>query len=184
MLNDATMLSVRTQFPDPGSFGEIGQTFYVTQTSSGVFNGGLGGYSAMHEGMPEWGFNHEETPARDSVNWESYRLCCTGVVWGALALSARMMSVSAPSVSSIQAWNHPAFFDYVDRFMIPPAAVVTPYTNPYLQLLAFFGLTNSPGTAPKEGWFPAPPSVGHAEWSSYRPSAFHTAYWNAYRQLY
>jgi hypothetical protein len=41
---------------------------------------------------------------------ESYRRCCTSVSWVGEALAVRMMG-------AVDTWNHPAFFDYVDRWM-------------------------------------------------------------------
>ena len=41
---------------------------------------------------------------------ESYRRCCTSVGWVAQALALRLMHAE-------KAWNHDAFFDYVDRWM-------------------------------------------------------------------
>ena len=41
---------------------------------------------------------------------ESYRRCCTAVGWVAQALALRLMHAE-------KAWNHDAFFDYVDRWM-------------------------------------------------------------------
>ena len=41
---------------------------------------------------------------------ESYRRCCTSLVWVGEALAMRLMK--AESV-----WSYPAFFDYVDRWV-------------------------------------------------------------------
>ena len=41
---------------------------------------------------------------------ESYRRCCTSVGWVAQALALRLMHAE-------KAWDHDAFFDYVDRWM-------------------------------------------------------------------
>ena len=41
---------------------------------------------------------------------EAYRRCCTSVAWVAQALALRLMRAE-------KAWNHDAFFDYVDRWM-------------------------------------------------------------------
>ncbi len=74
VLNDAAMLSAgqtyRTIFNGPGHpanniapFSEDGQTFYVQETSPGVYNWGFGGYNASHAGMPEWGNFHTDNPS-------------------------------------------------------------------------------------------------------------------------
>jgi len=39
-------------------FGEIDQTFYVEETSPGVINYGVGGYTAADVGMAEWALRH------------------------------------------------------------------------------------------------------------------------------
>lgn len=41
---------------------------------------------------------------------ENYRRCCTSVSWIGEALAARLIGVE-------KYWNHPAFFDYVKRWM-------------------------------------------------------------------
>ena len=41
---------------------------------------------------------------------EAYRHCCTSNTWVGMALSARLMNATT-------LWNHPAFFDYMDRWM-------------------------------------------------------------------
>ena len=41
---------------------------------------------------------------------ESYRRCCTSLSWVGQALALRILHGE-------EAWHHPAFFDYVDRWM-------------------------------------------------------------------
>jgi hypothetical protein len=41
---------------------------------------------------------------------EDYRRCCTSISWVGEALAARIMN-------ALELWNHPPFFDYVDRWM-------------------------------------------------------------------
>jgi hypothetical protein len=93
-------------------FAEDGQTFFVRETSAGVFNWGFGGYTREHDGLPEWGFAHADDPKADRARWDEdpYRLCCTANGWIGEALAARLMGLQ-------DAWNHPAFFAYVDRYM-------------------------------------------------------------------
>jgi len=93
-------------------FGEDGQTFYVAQTSPGVYNFGFGGYTAADVGMPEWGFQHDSNPAADRRSWtaDNYRVCCTANCWVGWILAARMMGLQ-------QEWAHDALFDYQDRYM-------------------------------------------------------------------
>jgi hypothetical protein len=42
---------------------------------------------------------------------ENYRRCCTSLSWVGEALAARLLNAE-------EAWDHPAFFDYVDRWMM------------------------------------------------------------------
>ena len=92
--------------------GEDGQTFYVEETSPGVYNNGFGGYAAQHVGMPEWGIKHALVPADDDVDWfaDPYRVCCTANSWTGQLLAVRIMGAR-------WLWNHPALFDYQDRYV-------------------------------------------------------------------
>ncbi len=119
-LHDERLLAIGRDFvskrrdgPGPYAyFAEDGQTFYVRETSPGVFNDGHGGYTRAHEGLPEWGFSHVDNPESDKAAWDAdpYRRCCTANGWVAHALTARLMGLRAE-------WNHDAFFDYMDRYM-------------------------------------------------------------------
>ncbi|MGK0521614.1 MAG: hypothetical protein ACJAUC_004331 [Planctomycetota bacterium] len=119
VLNDERMLNIGQEFESKtvkqggkgAWFAEDGQTFYVTETSPGVWNWGHGNYTAEHDGLPEWGFSHSDNPERDDSRWDAnpYRRCCTGNAWMGQALTARMMGLRG-------AWNHDPFFDYVDRY--------------------------------------------------------------------
>lgn len=96
-------------------FSEDGQTFYVRETSPGVINWGFGGYTAAHVGLPEWGNFHLGNPSGDYVAWHregqnNYRRCCSAISWSGVTLAMRAMGLRA-------AWNQPAFFDYVDRYL-------------------------------------------------------------------
>lgn len=55
---------------------------------------------------------HEHLPPSKwpKMQPEGYRRCCTALAWVGTALSARMMRAEA-------AWDHPAYFDYLDRWM-------------------------------------------------------------------
>lgn len=120
LLHDAKMLAIGKDYgigPRPGAdknsfFGEDTQTFFVAQTAPGVWNGGHGGYTKEHDGLPEWGFEHSETPQSDRVSWTEnpYRRCCTANAWVGQVLAARMMGL-------VEAWNHPALFAYEDRYL-------------------------------------------------------------------
>jgi hypothetical protein len=122
VLHDATMSAIGTTHPSDyygpshpnnrSQFGEDCQTFYVQQTSPGVFNWGFGGYTIADVGTPEWGNGHTTWPSNDHQSWtqDPYRRCCTGNAWVGQTLAARVMGLTT-------AWNHPSYFDYMDRFM-------------------------------------------------------------------
>lgn len=118
-LGDAKMLGIGVEFAakkrDQGFnsyFGEDTQTFYVRETKPGVWNDGHGGYGKQHDGLPEFGFSHFDHPDKDNAVWDadSYRRCCTANAWLGNVLAVRMMGLQ-------EEWNHPAWFDYVDRYM-------------------------------------------------------------------
>jgi hypothetical protein len=128
MLGDAAMLSVGTTFAPvwygPGDarnqkapFSEDGQTFYVEETSPGVYNWGYGGYTAADVGLPEWGNFHLENLAVDTRIWDppgsGYRVCCSANGWTGQTLAMRIMGLR-------DAWAQPAYFDYMDRYMAVP----------------------------------------------------------------
>ena len=121
LLDDVPMLGVGTSHPSsyvgPGHeqnrsvFGEDSQTFYVSQSSPGVYNWGHGDYGPQHLGLAEWGISHSHAPSRDNVSWthDPYRRCCTANSWVGQSLALRIMNLQG-------LWNHPAFFDYIDRY--------------------------------------------------------------------
>jgi hypothetical protein len=122
VLHDPTMSAIGATHPSgyygPGhannrsQFGEDCQTFYVQQTSLGVYNWGYGGYTGAYLNLPEWGNNHTTWPTNDQSSWmqDPYRRCCTANAWVGQTLAARIMTLQA-------AWAHPSYFDYMDRFM-------------------------------------------------------------------
>jgi hypothetical protein len=100
------------------SFGEDEQTAYGDCWTGAkvVFAGHSGIDTATGEGRSRnsgWG-PYEHTPPsqwKDGQNTsESYRRCCTSVGWVAQALALRLLHAE-------NAWDHDAFFDYVDRWM-------------------------------------------------------------------
>jgi hypothetical protein len=123
MLGDAEMLSAGVTYAPtmtrPGGpgvvpFSEDGQTFYVRETSPGVFNWGFGGYTEAHVGLPEWGNFHLTGSPTDYREWANgagdYRRCCSANGWAGVTLAMRAMALR-------DAWNQPAYFDYMDRYM-------------------------------------------------------------------
>jgi len=110
VLKDQEMLRLARE--QGAAFAEDVQTFYVEQTSSGVWNRGYGDYGPEDEGLPEWGNRHRDDPSVDRKTWTSdpYRRCCTANAWLGFVLATRIMGLQ-------QAWGHDALFDYVDRYL-------------------------------------------------------------------
>lgn len=116
LLGDARMLAIGGGAAGSGrGFAEDEQTFYVRETSPGVWNHGHGGYRREHDGQAEWGFAHAVRPELDRASWtaDPFRRNGTANAWVGQALAARIMGL-AP------AWNHPAYFDYMDRYLQTP----------------------------------------------------------------
>lgn len=119
VLGDERMLAVGKDYVSKpkqaggngGWFGEDTQTFYVRRTGDREWNWGFGNYTEEHEDLPEWGFAHADSPDRDDHRWEGnpYRRCCTANGWVAQCLTVRAMGL-------VDEWNHPAWFDYMDRY--------------------------------------------------------------------
>jgi len=110
VLHDQAMLRVARE--RKLAFGEDAQTFYVEQSANGEWNRGYGGYGPEDAGLPEWGNRHADDPSKDRKAWtaDPYRRCCTANVWHGYVLATRIMGLR-------DAWDHPALFDYVDRYM-------------------------------------------------------------------
>ena len=104
-------------------------------------------------------------PSEGSVSnakLEAYRLSCTSHVWVGEALAARLMGVD-------KAWGHPAFFDYVDRWMFEDD---TEFCRTIVEACApYFGksLARSQGTSKN--------AFVDAMWAKYRPTLGPTDGW-------
>ena len=122
MLGDEAMQNVGRDH-GPKTFSEDGHTFYVKAPRPKL------GYGPEHVGMAEWGSSHAVKPSFDDVRWQhtepfppgathdkdrtqdvKYRLCCTANTWWGQLLAAYVMD-------AVDLWNHPALFDYQDRFL-------------------------------------------------------------------
>jgi hypothetical protein len=114
LLGDDEIANVNKSFPKL-PFGEDEQTAY-----GDAWNGAkvvFTGHRAIDE---RTGIARTRTgPYEQKVpkNWtggdktsESYRRCCTSAAWVSQALALHLLKAEA-------AWNHPAFFDYCDRWM-------------------------------------------------------------------
>jgi len=117
LLGDDELAGIHGSYPKV-SFGEDEQTAYGDCWTGAkvVFAGHSGIDAPTGEARPRgngWG-PYEHTPPsqwKDGQNTsESYRRCCTSVGWVAQALALRLMHAE-------KAWDHDAFFDYVDRWM-------------------------------------------------------------------
>jgi hypothetical protein len=127
LLNDDGMKQVASRYPD--RFGEDMQTIYVNEVPpAGTFPRAWQGAKAIYGGHYGVKANGEPVSAGlygpyeqlEPRDWpllsgneqlgESYRRCCTSIAWVGEALAIHLLH--AESI-----WNHPAFFDYVDRWM-------------------------------------------------------------------
>jgi len=117
LLGDPVLANINKSFPK-ASFGEDEQTAYgdcwtgakVVFTGHSAIDAATG--AARSRGS-NWGPYEHIPPAQwgsGQNTSESYRRCCTSVAWVAQALALRLMHAE-------KAWNHDAFFDYVDRWM-------------------------------------------------------------------
>jgi hypothetical protein len=119
LLGDDQLANINSSFPK-ASFGEDEQTAYghCWTGATVVFAGHSGiaadtGIGRNHARGHPWG-PYEHTPPSEwkegQKTSESYRRCCTSVGWVAQAFALRLLHAE-------KAWNHEAFFDYVDRWM-------------------------------------------------------------------
>jgi len=117
LLGDDQIARINDSFPQV-SFGEDEQTAYGDCWTGAkvVFAGHSGIDTVTGAGRSRgrgWGPYEHIHPSRwkDGQNTsESYRRCCTSVGWVAQALALRLLDAES-------AWDHDAFFDYVDRWM-------------------------------------------------------------------
>lgn len=117
LLGDDELAHINSSFPKV-SFGEDDQTAYGQSWTGAkvVFTGHSGIDVVTGLGRDRgngWG-PYEHTPPTEwkagENTSESYRRCCTSIGWVAQALALHLLKAES-------AWNHDAFFDYVDRWM-------------------------------------------------------------------
>jgi len=127
LLNDAGMKGVGTL---KDSFGEDMQTVYVNRLPpAGSIAKGWQGATVIYGG--HYGVHADGTPVSPGLYgpyeqlqpsaWplvspteqlgEVYRRCCTSIAWVGEALVIHLLHAES-------LWNYPAFFDYVDRWMM------------------------------------------------------------------
>ncbi len=117
LLGDDELAHINHSFPKV-SFGEDEQTAYGKSWTGAtvVFAGHSGIDEATGLGRDrgnEWGPYEQSPPSAwkdGQITSESYRRCCTSVAWVAQALALRLMHAE-------KAWDHDAFFDYMDRWV-------------------------------------------------------------------
>jgi len=125
LLNEPALQNVSAAYPD--HFGEDMQSVYINKIPGG-FTAAWQGATAIYGG--HYGVHPDGTPVSAGLygpyeqlqpaQWplispteqlgEAYRRCCTSMPWVGEALAMRMLHAQT-------AWNYPAFFDYVDRWM-------------------------------------------------------------------
>jgi len=130
LLNNESMKNVSTLYPD--KFGEDMQTVYINELPpAGTYQQAWQGAKVVYGG--HYGVHSDGTPVSPGLygpyeqlqpsNWplygtppnqeqlgEAYRRCCTSVSWIGEALTMHFMRAE-------DIWDHPAFFDYTDRWM-------------------------------------------------------------------
>jgi hypothetical protein len=107
--------------PEHIAFGEDDQTFYVTQADIDATNSPGWKpdsrdiqklhYSKADLGLPEWGIDHSRTPAASNKWWPTEYRQVAGPPFHGTALAALLTD------GGKTLWNHPAYFDYCDRYM-------------------------------------------------------------------
>jgi len=110
MLGDEDMQRPARKYPQV-RFGEDMQTMYAPCWTGAkvVYAGHMG--KDGHPRHTGWGaYEHLPPEKWPSKTGESYRRCCTSIAWVGQALAARILG-------AVDVWDHPAFFDYVDRWM-------------------------------------------------------------------
>ena len=117
LLGDEQLANITRYWPGV-SFGEDEQTADAQcWTGASVVFAGHSGIDAASGVARDrgngWG-PYEHTPPTEwkdgQKTSEAYRRCCTSVGWVGQALTLRLMHAE-------KQWNHPSFFDYVDRWM-------------------------------------------------------------------
>lgn len=118
LLGDARMASPTRAFPRV-EFGEDNQTAHAPCWTGAqvVFAGHSGIQRASGKSeRPHWGPYEHLHPSlwkKEQCQSEEYRRANTSSSWVGQALALRLLKAE-------DAWAHPAFFDYVDRWMLEP----------------------------------------------------------------
>ena len=110
MLGDPEIQAFQVRYPQT-RFGEDMQTMHGKgwNGAKALYAGHVGAAGSKSE--KGWGaYEHLHPSQWQSMLGENYRRCCTSNAWVGQALAAHIMHAE-------KAWNHDAFFDYVDRWM-------------------------------------------------------------------
>jgi hypothetical protein len=110
LLGDPEIQAFQGKYPQ-ARFGEDMQTMHGTgwNGAKALYAGHVGAAGSKSE--KGWGaYEHLHPSQWQSMLGESYRRCCTSNAWVGQALAVHIMQAES-------AWNHDAFFDYVDRWM-------------------------------------------------------------------
>ena len=125
LLNNDAMKNVSIRYPN--RFGEDMQTVHINQIPGNyqqAWQGATaiygGHYGVKADGQPVSAGLYGPYEQLQPTSWpllngheqlgEAYRRCCTSTSWVGEALAIRLLGGE-------RFWNHPAFFDYVDRWM-------------------------------------------------------------------
>lgn len=119
----AVLSNTQLQLTEPyrGKTDQSGALSYKINPVMLVYGHGVGGkdeeyveYSPEHAGQPNWGITYARDRNTGGLDWgKSYQSTCTGHSWGGYVLAAHLMEGSAHTRTL---WNHPALFDYMDRY--------------------------------------------------------------------
>ena len=108
--------------PDYVHFGEDDQTFYVSALDVSLTNGPTWNpdsrdaeripYTEADIGLPEWGIRHSTHPHMSNKYLSTKYRGVAGCTFNGTALAALL----TPEAKAL--WNHDAYFDYTDRYMV------------------------------------------------------------------
>lgn len=127
MLDDCDMLAVGADYA--GDFGEDGHT-YLGEDGTALFGSDCGGGRGTYfeDGCMGGGARDCRDPAGRLDACPDYRDCCTSAYWVGQALAARMLGAEG-------VWDHPPFFDYVDRWMAGDVSGDGETSSPFVETM-------------------------------------------------
>jgi len=106
--------------PDYIHFGEIDQTFFVSQRDvDGTHSSSWSPdprdtvqlpYEAVDIGIADWGINHVISPKGDNKAWGAIYRAVNAPSWCGFVLASRILGIDS-------LWNHRPLFDYVNRWV-------------------------------------------------------------------